>query len=181
MTPCHNRLDQSGLARLKRKPPSLSRYRIFGTMLRRPLPRPEQILERALPFLLVVAGEVHHDDLPLPEPGDGVRRIRRHVGAHRQPTGRGQHMLGFLAEHEIGGERRRLGMRRQRIDRDRAEEDRDRIEPPIVRRRAGQPHVHGQIEIIVQRHRVSSLRTLILWIQKSMFLSTTKNIHQLKP
>src|SRR5215831_9520417 len=100
---------------------------------------PEESVEGALPLLLLVRAEQHRDHLPALELLHDAGRVARHVGARGQPAELHEERLAFLAEHEVGGKPRRIGMRRLRADADLAEKQRDRVERKIVGRAAREP------------------------------------------
>src|SRR5262245_64057018 len=78
----------------------------------------EQLIEKPLPFALLVGAHQHGDDFLLRQYGDDARRVRLHVLPRRQSSKLGEELLAFAAEHEIGGEASRARMRRPRIHTD---------------------------------------------------------------
>src|SRR5262249_19051442 len=82
----------------------------------------KQPVEGALPLLLLGWIEQDGDHLLGLERIHDAGRRAVHVGAGGQPAELGEERLAFLAEHEVGGEPRRIGMRRLRADADLAEE-----------------------------------------------------------
>src|SRR5262249_58668675 len=75
-------------------------------------PSLEQLIEKPLPFALLVGAHQHGDDFLLRQHGDDARRVRLHVLPRRQSSKFGEELLAFAAEHEIAREASRALMRR---------------------------------------------------------------------
>src|SRR5580704_1901631 len=76
---------------------------------------PEQLVIGLLPFPLIVAAEHHRHDLSLFEHLADFGRIGRDIRPGRQAPLMRHERLAFLAQDEVAGKSRCIGVRRQRI------------------------------------------------------------------
>lgn len=114
----------------------------------------EKFVEGLLPFPML--GAVEHDryDLHRFELLADLGRIGRHLGPRRKTALGRDEDLRLVAEHEILGKSRGIGVRRQHVDADGAEDQYDRVEQPVIRRRTRHFHVDGEVEEVVEREPV---------------------------
>src|SRR5262249_56282477 len=123
------RASSGPLAVLKQRAPIPLPRRESGKE-KRNSPSLEQLIEKPLPFALLVGAHQHGDDFLLRQYRDDARRVRLHVLPRRQSSKLGEKCLAFAAEHKIGGEAGTPPVRCPRIHTDPSAKQVDAVEGP---------------------------------------------------